>query len=176
MIVRSYIACQTCNYPHMPRVQVGINPSQVHVFNCLDCNEPIKLYIEVNIENASARVVPLENCKTIDPTDCKAVYLCADFVAHPDEINSEFAFPSFRFIHEVSKNPKAMQKVLDTTRKDDYFDILSEWREIQKFWRLSMAGKNPIAGLLITSFTSKHKLSGNTLEVDPYSWTECFMF
>ena len=107
MIVRGYIKCSTCGHPHMPRVQVGIEPSQVHTFNCLNCNEPIKLALNANDGPFKVRIVPLENCEEIEETECTPVYLCADFTAHPEQINERMAMRD-SFMQEIFARGKTV--------------------------------------------------------------------
>ena len=58
MIVRGYIKCLTCNHPHMPRVQVGIEPTQSHTFKCQNCNESIRLSLEINPKTLESKIIP----------------------------------------------------------------------------------------------------------------------
>ena len=159
MIVRDYLACVTCETPHMVRVQVGLNSSQPHAFNCLNCNEPIKLKLETNLEKASAKVVPVENCERISPVECTPVYLCTDFIASRSEINEEMSFPSFQFSKDVSKNLPSLKDLIRNGSDVKHFDPQGEWASIQKIWRLEVAGKHSVAKPFIEEYATTHRIT-----------------
>lgn len=156
MVVRGYIKCSTCGHPHMPRVQVGVDPSQIHVFNCLNCNEPIKLALKANSKNFRVSLVTIENCEEIEETECTPVYLCADFMAHPDQINERFAFPSMNLlkIFKDSKTIESMTQAASSEKK--YHAINDDWLSLEKIWRLINSDKQSIANPLISEFARDH--------------------
>lgn len=164
MIVRDYLACITCKSPHTVRVQVGLNPSQSHAFNCLNCNEPMKLKLETNLENASAKVVPVENCERIPPVESTPVYLCADFIASRSEINEEMSFPSFQFSKDAQINLSALEKLIRNSSNIKYFDPHADWTSIQKIWRLEVAGKHSVAGPFIEEYATSHRIAEKHLQ------------
>lgn len=164
MIVRGYIKCSTCGHPHMPRVQVGADPSQVHVFNCLNCNEPIKLALNANSENYKVSFVTIENCEEIEETECTPVYLCADFLAHPDQINERFSFPSFNLQHEIFKHPKMIESMIQVASGErKCYAIIDDWLSLEKIWRLEKSDKYGIAKPLISKFAQDHESQDTSL-------------
>lgn len=157
MIVRGYIKCGTCGHPHMPRVQVGVNPSQIHVFNCLNCNEPIKLALNADEKKFSVSLVAIENCNEIGEIECTPVYLCADFTAHSDQINERFSFPSMN-LHHVYKDSKIFEDMCQLASGENKFHAIhDDWSLLEKIWRLINSDKLSIANPLISEFAKDHK-------------------
>lgn len=140
MIVREYIKCKTCDYPHMVRVQVGVNSHQEHVFNCMNCTVPIKLALNTNEVSMSAAIEIIDNCAIIDETECEAVYLCTDFVANKEDINNPLSFPSGRFVTEFVKK-LGVDQLQKANEKQKGMDILSTWNDVKRIWLLRDAGK-----------------------------------
>lgn len=164
MIVRGYIKCSTCDYPHMPRVQVGIEPSQIHAFNCLNCNEPIKLSLNAKNGPFKVSLVPLENCEEIGETECTPVYLCADFMAHPEQINERLSFPSMNLHHQVFNSPKVFEMMERAASSEaPTHKIFDDWLAIEKIWRLEKSDKHIIAKPLISKFAKEHERQDSNL-------------
>jgi len=148
----------------MPRVQVGIEPNQIHVFNCLNCNEPIKLSLNANDGPLKVRLVLLENCVFIEKTECTPVYLCADFTAHPDQINERISFPSMN-LREIFINSKMVESMTHpASGETKYHAIHNDWLSIEKIWRLEKSDKHSIAQPLISEYARDHGMQDTYLE------------
>lgn len=162
MIVRGYIKCSTCEHPHMPRVQVGRKPEQIHSFNCLNCKEPIKLNLKINEKTLGAAIVAIENCELIPQTDCTPIYLSGDFVANPADIHSEWSFPSAQFITTLAKSPDAIRRLTSSIPNKSH-DIEDDWKLIQKIWRLENANKHEVAKQLLKNYSSEHEVNATSI-------------
>lgn len=147
----------------MPRIQVGIEPSQVHTFNCLNCNEPIKLALNANDGPFKVRIVPLENCEEIEETECTPVYLCADFTAHPEQINERYSFPSMNLHHQIFRNTQMFEMMERAASSEaPLHKIMEDWLAIEKIWRLERSDKHNIAEPLIAKFSKEHERKDST--------------
>lgn len=163
MIIRDYVSCNTCSHIHITRIQVGMDPTQVHVFNCKGCNEPIKVSLKADYEKAIATTVLLENCSRVHSGEGTPIYLCADFAADPEQINQEMTFPSFKFLNDI-KDAVGIEQMLKMSTKakrsncNDDLSIMTNWNSLKQIWRLENSGKYEISRKLNIKLSQKNKI------------------
>lgn len=163
MIIRDYVSCNTCGHIHITRIQIGADPTQVHVFNCKGCNEPIKVSLKADYEKATATTILLENCSRVQSREGTPIYLCADFAADPEQINQDMTFPSFKFLNDI-KDAMGLEQMLKMSGKaqhsniSDDLNIITNWNSLKQIWRLENSGKYEISRKLNIDFSQKNKI------------------
>jgi len=154
MIVREYIVCDTCEHPHMARIQVGHGGRQEHSFLCFNCKEPIRLAMDVDNENVTTSVHLISNCTRGGSPNATPIYLSPDFVADENKIHDQFYFGSFDFFNSIMASgqfEKAVSRLGDSKPKN----ISDSWAKLKKIWRLENARQYSISAPLKKNFAEE---------------------
>jgi len=164
MIIREYVACETCGKHYMVRIQVGLRKVQQHIFHCVECKESIKLTLEIGVG-----LIPSQNCRII-PQDDEALpfYLSPDFVASAGEIHDPNSFPSFNFMRELARAVEGVEipndaRTIEAAHKHPTWRIDEIWADIQKAWRLHDAGQYAIANRILKKLATENDIEGTGL-------------
>ncbi len=170
MIVRHYIACETCGHAHTLRIQVGHLPRQEHIFHCANCGEDIEVAMNCFPETASVEIKEGENCVR-GQEEGTIINLSPEFPIAAEDLHRDMAFPSMDHIGPIA----AAQHRLGV-RPESFSDLAAArehainapntpdvWSIVKKGWSLANRGlvdlateqfkKYPAAG-----FDGKHEL------------------
>jgi len=157
MIIGEFIACSTCKKNYRARIQVGLKNVQELNFFCHQCNEPIRLTLDL-----SKGVILGENCEPGPELNATPHYLSDDIIASGHEVNAENSFPSMRFMKGVI-DKIGMERIRKAGVVPDRFDLDAarapdkKWQEFKKIWRLKRSGQDEIWKPLLQKFAAKYK-------------------
>jgi hypothetical protein len=172
MIVREYVACDTCQQQYMLRIQVGVREVQKHRFHCVSCKESIELTLKLEGE-ARLGITLDANCTSIAQSgDALPYYLSPDFVAGSDEIHNPMAFPALDFMHDFMKKlrPEDLEQPpdMEKARNHPIWHLDSIWPKLQKAWRLADSGRYDLSNALVKEFCDEHEISPPSLPAAQY--------
>lgn len=162
MIVRQYIRCATCGYPHMARIQLGSLKRQEHAFPCYQCKEPIKIALDLDHENAGFKINLVENCIEDDGEEGRPIFLSSDFVANSDLIDQELYFGSMEFMR-AAQNSGLARQMMENGIGQGIHRLDDEWKAIKKIWSLDDSKQYSLTAILNNEFAKAHKLAQFTL-------------
>lgn len=157
MVIRYYINCITCDTPHTLRISVGHNTSQDHMFQCVKCEEDIKVRMDVDFKNIKTKIICIENCE-IGTEEGNIINLNPEFPIPPDMLHEDHTFPWMHFVssHFSLKDKPPTAKIGNKRFLDIHsslggnFAITDAWVQLKKAWSLQ--------------FNQKHDLSINFLK------------
>jgi len=143
MIVRHYIICDTCKYPHTLRLQVGHTPYQEHSFHCVDCGEKIVVGMHCYPKTASVEIKELEN-STQGTEEGTIVNLSSEFPIQRHNLHRDLAFPSIEHVQRLSKAQEQLGaelrsfSIFEETHHDAINSSFPEvWTILKKGWSLT---------------------------------------
>jgi len=168
MVFRYYISCLTCGTPHTLRISVGHNSYQDHSFSCANCDEGIRIRLEVNFEAITTELKYLENCQLGDKEGV-IVNLNPEFPVPQDQLHQDGIFPWLNFVHDhFSLNDDSdARQVFEKSMVDVHmalggvFNILEGWECLKKAWSLANNGKEELARKHLEKYESKSSYEGN---------------
>ncbi|MGO4396174.1 hypothetical protein AB4Z46_32980 [Variovorax sp. M-6] len=161
MINRYYIRCDTCATHHTLRVQIGYGADQVHRFCCHRCSEPIEFDL-YGLANSGPAVTGASLCEPADEPVEKTSYqyLSTDFVADERSARDPQYFGAMDFMDAMSKTPHAKKilaqrtpEILNEPRWFALTDAPSDWKMLQRCWRLERNGQYDLAAQTLTAST-----------------------
>ena len=134
MVIRQYVQCATCDEKYMLRVGVGIEPYEIHFFDCIGCDLPITIALQSKAPHA--HVKPLENVIAIEEQhdeDVTIINLHPNFAFDVNEINSNLTFASMAYLHKISPFMRMVPgRYQDVARQFDIPNATFLWGHIKK--------------------------------------------
>jgi len=169
VIVREYIKCDTCDHPHIARIQVGHGGRQEHTFHCYNCKEPIILLMHVDNEKVTTAIELLTNCSRSTVANGTPIYLTPDFVADETKIHDPFYFGSFDYFNSIMASGRAQRAVVlsDSTPGKN---IAQGWNKLKKIWRLEDSKKFEISAPLNEKFSKEYGSESADLKSNTWSF------
>ena len=159
MILRYYIKCTTCEAPHTLRISVGHNTYQDHTFPCVNCEEEMKIRMEVDFENIKTELKYIENCE-IGNEDGAVINLSPEFPIPPGQLHQDGVFPWMHFVrdHFPLEDKPATHKIKDKKYTDIHmalggiFAVSEAWLQIKKAWSLILNDKIDLANKFVENY------------------------
>jgi hypothetical protein len=140
MIIRHYIKCNTCNAPYTLRISVGHSAWQEHSFHCSQCEEIIRVGMEVDFQKVETHIKCLENC-TDGHQEGTIINLSSELpvdanLIHEDSISPFLMNPVVWSIIEAcnKKSPEEIERL--SKKLHDFKGLLDEWKLLRKAWSL----------------------------------------
>jgi len=103
MVVREYVRCDTCDTNYILRVGVGIEPFEIHIFDCNVCGLPITVALKSKAPHA--HVEPVENVSIVrrqEEEGWTIINLHPNFAFDADDIHANLTFASLAYIEKIS--------------------------------------------------------------------------
>jgi hypothetical protein len=160
LIIRNSVACKTCGYIHTVRVYLGVNPTQIHNFNCLGCNEEISISLDLDLQNISAEFNFLENSEPAEQ-EGSVINLDPAFPINKDLLNVDGFSTRIRQVHALAERQRellghSVSMPLEKARNILEYDIKEEWKNLKKCWSLSKNGRDKLAKREIEEANEKY--------------------
>ena len=134
MVIKEYVQCTTCDEKYMLRVGVGIEPYEIHFFDCIGCDLPITIALQSNALHA--HVKPLENVTIIEQQnddDFTIINLHPNFAFDVDTINADFVFASMAYLQKIAPFMRMVPGVFqDVAQQFDIPNATFLWGHIKK--------------------------------------------
>lgn len=140
MIIREYIACETCEHLHTVRIGLGDEKYQTHNFPCSGCGENITIALEIGTglilkENAvqgmeEGTVVNLDSLFLANPANTGV-----DHVKQRVEQTREL-FIAKKAYHDQMHGEGSFEKMLLSQTPNQLVSILDEWQVLKRCWSL----------------------------------------
>ena len=134
MIVREYVRCETCDTNYTLRVGVGIEPCEIHIFDCHVCGLPITIALQSKAPHAYVK--PVENVSVINQQDDEGltiINLHPNFAFDVTEIHADFTFASMSYLNKISPFMRMVPgKCQDVAMQFDIPNATFLWGHIKK--------------------------------------------
>ncbi len=148
MVIRHYIECTTCHAPYTLRISVGHGMWQEHNFHCLQCEEVIRIGMEVDYHNIRTYIRCLENCSDGN-REGTIVNLSPERPVDSKILHEDFVFP---FVTdpllwstiEAFKNKPDSEVELLRKKQMPFTDPSDEWKLLKKAWSLYNNNKSSL--------------------------------
>lgn len=171
MIIRHYIKCSTCNAPHTLRISVGRSEWQEHGFHCSQCEEIIRVGMEVDFKKIETHIKCIENC-TDGHLEGTIVNLSPDLpvntaLIHEDDVSPFLTNPNVWSLanSNVKKTPGKIAAL--AKRLPNFRDASDEWKLLKKAWSLY---NNRKMDLLVEVLKVKFKTKRDVKPSDFLNW------
>lgn len=163
MIVRNYIACETCGHIHTIRVSLGGHEVQTHTFNCIGCNEQIIISLDLDFKNASWKFNFIENAKQANQ-EGSVINLDPDFPIEKEMQHLDGISTRIGQFHKISKKQRELLGYDPSMSLEEAREIIKfcinekeEWKGLKKCWSLTKNGHDKLAQKKVEEYDKYYK-------------------
>jgi hypothetical protein len=152
MVVRFFIRCNTCETPITLRIQLGHSEYEEIKFLCPHCKENLSIGLYIDTKNVSFKIVPMKNCVKSD-VGGDFLYLSSEILTTNNIAETEMAFPSLPYIHQLNKGEI---KIYLNKQK-----IIKNWELLQKAFSQKMLKNYDLENKFLEEYRNINKLNEN---------------
>lgn len=164
MIIRSAVACETCDQVITVRIGMGQGIRQEHTIQCSNCSEPISFGMNVDYDNLGTEVFAIENCIIVPgpPAGTGPVMnVDANFTVPAGMADQDFSFHRISQMQEMVEAAKELGPLSTAVIDSDAprrpsSDFSSEWKQLKKAVSLTANSHSKLALRRMNEASEEH--------------------